>query len=145
MRRGEPLARDPAPPGARLGQRRILVPALREPSHFSCLVPGRGRDCCPPPRGRVSNRRQVGSLFVRHVLRARPAAAGIFPGAGSTRDPAGGVAVTLRLLRQEFDVSTTRTILLVVLVAAAILLIWGFTRKAAPVELPFARVSRGPV
>jgi HlyD family secretion protein len=42
-------------------------------------------------------------------------------------------------------VSTTRTILVAVMVAAAILLIWGFTRKAAPVELPFAKVTRGMV
>ena len=41
--------------------------------------------------------------------------------------------------------STTRTVLIVVMVAAAILLIWGFTRKAAPVELPFAKVTRGMV
>lgn len=41
--------------------------------------------------------------------------------------------------------STTRTILLALLVATAILLIWGFTRKAAPVELPFAKVARGTV
>ncbi len=41
--------------------------------------------------------------------------------------------------------STTRTILVAVMVVAAILLIWGFTRKAAPVELPFAKVTRGPV
>lgn len=41
--------------------------------------------------------------------------------------------------------STTRTILVALLVAAAILLIWGFTRKAAPLELPFSKVVRGTV
>ncbi len=41
--------------------------------------------------------------------------------------------------------STTRTILIAALVVAAILLIWGFTRKAAPVELPFTKVVRGTV
>ena len=41
--------------------------------------------------------------------------------------------------------SAARTILAAVLVAAAVLLIWGFTRKAAPVELPFVKVVRGTI
>ena len=55
------------------------------------------------------------------------------------------MAVTVRLLCQASIVSTTRTILIIVLVMAAVLLIWGFTRKTAPIELPFAKVVRGTV
>ncbi len=41
--------------------------------------------------------------------------------------------------------SHTRTFLLVLLVGGAALLIWGFTRKAAPPEVPFTKATRSMV
>src|SRR5580704_5627944 len=55
------------------------------------------------------------------------------------------MAVVVRSLREEDRLMRSRTLLTVLMAAIAIVIVWAMSRRAAPPQVPFAKVTRETV
>src|SRR5258707_1584847 len=84
----------------------------------------------------------MGSVLLRNVLRARPAAAGFAVPTCRGRNTARGMAASVRLLREVASVRRSTSWLAILLVGGAALAVWIFFKKTSPPEVDFTKVIR---
>src|SRR5260370_6345316 len=84
----------------------------------------------------------MGSVLLRHVLRASAPAAGFAIPASRARNTARGVAAPVRLLREVASVRRSTSWLAILLVGGAALAGLIFFKKTSPPEIDFTKVIR---